>query len=183
MARGMPSMLALLGLAAFAGYQNRDKIASAMRDAQSRRDTPGAPQSGLDSALAGLGDLLQGGGLGGMGGSGRGMGGGLGELLQGAGASGGLRGGLGELLDNFRSSGHQDAADSWVRPGPNKGLTPDEVERAVGEENIRELSQRTGLSRDDLLQRLATNLPETVDRLTPDGQLPETDEDLFRRLT
>ena len=35
MSRGYPSMTALLGLLAIAGYQNRDKIAEMLRGAQS----------------------------------------------------------------------------------------------------------------------------------------------------
>jgi uncharacterized protein YidB (DUF937 family) len=152
-----PSMLALLGLAAFAGYQNRDKIAGAIKDAQTRRDDPNAQKSGLDHTLAGLGDLFDGNREG-----------------------GGLLGGLGELLDGFRSHGQAETADSWVTTGPNKGLTAAQVEDAVGADNIAELSKRTGLSRDELLERLATNLPDTVDRMTPKGKLPDTDDDLIK---
>ena len=64
-------------------------------------------------------------------------------------------------------------ADSWVTPGvPTQGLTPDQVRQAVGEETLTELSQRTGLSTDELLKRLATAIPQTVDTLTPGGQMP-----------
>jgi uncharacterized protein YidB (DUF937 family) len=159
MANRMPSMLALLGLVAFAGYQNRDKIAAAIKEAQSRRDTPGAPKSGLDNVLAGVGDFL--------------------DTSK---ERGGLAGGLTDLLDGFRSHGQSERADSWVRPGPNQGLTSTQVEEVVGADNIAELSRRTGLSRAELLERLATNIPETVDRLTPDGNLPATEDDLLRRL-
>jgi len=162
MARGMPSMLALLGLAAFAGYQNRDKIAEALRGAQDRRSTPGAPQSGLDGMLAGVGDLL-------------------GNVGQGGGGNV-LTGGLGDLLDSFRSSGHAEAADSRVRPGPNQGLTSAQVEQAIGSDNLAELSKRTGLSHEELLQRLATSIPDTVDRLTPEGRLPASEDEAFKRL-
>ena len=158
MANRMPSMLALLGLLAFAGYQNRDKIGAAIKDAQRRRDTPGEPTSGLDNVLGGVGDLL-----------------------DSSKERGGLAGGLNDLLDNFRSKGQAEKADSWVRPGSNKGLSASEVEEAVGADNLAELSQRTGLSREELLERLATNIPETVDRLTPDGRLPSTDDDLLKR--
>jgi len=133
MAKGMPSMLALLGLVAVAGYQNRDKISEALKGAQ----TPGR--------------------------TGR--------------SDGGLLGGLGDLMDSFKSAGQSETADSWVTPGvPTKGLTPQEVERAIGSENLDELSTRTGLSREDLLQRLATAIPETVDRLTPEGRWPTDDQ-------
>jgi uncharacterized protein YidB (DUF937 family) len=157
----MPSMLALLGLAAFAGYQNRDKIAAALKDAQQRRDTPGAPRSGLDDVLAGVGDLLAGNGKGGN------------VLTE----------GLGGILDTFRSSGQRETADSWVTPGvPTRGLTPAEVEQAIGRDNLGELSKRTGLSHEELLERLATAIPETVDRLTPDGHMPADDDEVKRLL-
>jgi uncharacterized protein YidB (DUF937 family) len=158
MANRMPSLLALLGLAAFAGYQNREKIGGAIRDAQARRDTPGAPQSGLDGILAGVGDLF-------------------------SGTDGNvLTGGLGDLMDRFKQAGQGDTADSWVNPGvPTRGLSPAEVEQAIGRENLDELSKRTGLRHEELLDRLATSIPETVDRLTPDGQMP-TEEEARRRL-
>ena len=150
---------ALLAVLAVAGYQNRDKIAAAIKEAQSRRDSPDAPKSGLDNVLAGVGDFL-----------------------DSSKERGGLAGGLSDLLDGFRSHGQAETADSWVRTGPNKGLTPDQVEEAVGADNIAELSRRTGLSRNDLLERLATNIPQAVDRVTPDGNLPATEDDLLKRL-
>src|SRR5690606_14274813 len=107
---------------------------------------------------------------------------GLGDLFEESTRSGGIAGGLGGLLDTFRSSSERETADSWITPGqPTRGLTPEQVERAVGTDNLEELSRRTGLSREELLQRLATNIPEVVDRLTPDGNMPSNDDDLLRR--
>ncbi len=156
MARGMPSMLALLGLLAVAGYQNRDKISNAL----------GGLQKDASDPNSGLGGLL----------------GGLGGALGGAGAAGGLTGGLGEILNSFKSAGHGEVADSWITPGvPTQGLTPDQVQQAVGEDNLAELTQRTGLSRAELLQRLSTSIPATVDQLTPGGRMP-TEEEVRQRL-
>lgn len=155
MSKGMPSMLALLGLVAVAGYQNRDKISEALKGLQS---------SGADGRNGVPGGIL----------------GGLGDMLGGNGAGtsyGGLAGGLGELMNTFKTAGQSETADSWVTPGvPTKGLTAQEVEQAIGSENLDELSSRTGLSRQELLQRLATAIPETVDRLTPDGRMPTDDQ-------
>jgi len=146
-------MLALLGLLAVAGYQNRDKISGALKGLQS----PGADGRTNGGLLGGLGDLLGGAGAGA--------------------AGGGLAGGLGDLMNSFKSAGQAETADSWVTPGvPTKGLSPQEVEQAIGSENLDELSARTGLSREDLLQRLATAIPETVDKLTPDGRMPTDDQ-------
>ncbi|MEP7241998.1 MAG: YidB family protein [Devosia sp.] len=155
--RGMPSMLALLGLLAVAGYQNRDKIGAALNNL------------GGGSAAGGTGQ----GGLGGMLG---GSGGGLGQILSGLGA-GGLTGGLGDLMNSFKNAGHAEVADSWVRPGvPTQGLTPEQVQQAIGDENLTQLAQQTGLSRDELLKRLATAIPETVDKLTPNGEMPTEEQ-------
>ena len=111
MANKMPSMLALLGLLAVAGYQNRDKISEALDGLKNRTPSPdGKPREGLDGILDGLGGLL-----------------------GGAAGGGGLAGGLGDLMDTFKKSGQADVADSWVTPGvPTKGLTPNQVEQAIG---------------------------------------------------
>lgn len=171
----MPSMVALLGLLAVAGYQNRDKISEALKGLQNRTGPDGAPvQDGLSSILGGLGDLF-GGGANGTDASRTAGGNGNGNVLT---------GGLGDLMDSFRNSGQSETADSWVTMGvPTKGLSPSQVEQAVGADNLAELSQRTGLSREELLKRLATAIPESVDRLTPGGNMPQSDAEMRDRLT
>ena len=158
-------MLALLGLLAVAGYQNRDKIGAALGGLQKDASDPNTPVGGLAQSLGGLFS----------GGTGS-QPGGLSGILAGLGGTG-LSGGLGDLLNSFKSAGHGAVADSWVTPGvPTQGLTPDQVRQAIGEENLTELSQRTGLSTDELLKRLATAIPQTVDTLTPGGQMPSEEQ-------
>ena len=170
----MPSMVALLGLLAVAGYQNRDKISEALKGFQKRSSTgpDGAPaQDGLSSILGSLGDLF---------------GGGTTDPSRPSGNGNGnvLTGGLGDLMDSFRNSGQSEVADSWVKTDvPTQGLSPSQVEQAIGNENLAELSQRTGLSREELLKRLATAIPESVDRLTPEGNMPRSDVEMRDRLT
>ena len=118
---------------------------------------------------SGLGGNL-GGGLGGL------LSGGLGGLLGGAAggaASGGL---LGGLLDQLRGRGFGDQVDSWVGTGQNKHLPPNEMARALGPDTITELEQHTGLPRDQLLDELSHELPDSIDRLTPGGRVPSDDE-------
>ena len=148
MSRGFPSMTALLGLLAIAGYQNRDKIAEMLGGLGQGK--PGAP------GQTGLGGLL----------------GQLSSSLGGASAGGVLSGGLGELLERFKQSGQGETAESWVRTGPNKPVTPFQLEQAVGPEVLETLSQQTGLSRDELLARLSRELPDAVDKYTPQGRIP-----------
>ena len=144
MSRGFPSMTALLGLLAIAGYQNRDKLAEMLGGKQ------GAPgQTGLGGLLGQLSGGLGAGGVGGL-----------------------LSGGLGELVERFKQSGQADAVNSWVSTGPNKQIAPSQVEQAIGPEVLETLSKQTGLSREEILARLSRELPEAVDKYTPQGRLP-----------
>jgi uncharacterized protein YidB (DUF937 family) len=145
MNRGFPSMTALLGLLAVAGYQNRDKLGELIKGLSG-----GAP-----GAAPGDGGLL----------------GKLGGALAGTSAGGLLSGGLGELIERFKQSGQSDTVDSWVQTGPNKPVSPPQIEQAVGADVLQTLSQQTGLSRDELLARLSRELPDAVDKYTPDGKM------------
>src|SRR3974390_1304536 len=100
MASKMPSLTALLGLLAIAGYQNRDKIAEMLKGAGATGDKPGSDtQPGLGGVLGNL--------------TGAGAAGGVGGLLG---------GGLGELLDRFKKSGQGEVAPPWGNKGPNKEI-------------------------------------------------------------
>ena len=79
---------------------------------------------------------------------------------------------LGDVLDRFRNAGAGSKVDSWVRPGPNQPVEPHEVEAAIDDETLSSLSQQTGLSREELIARITRDLPEAVDKMTPNGELP-----------
>jgi uncharacterized protein YidB (DUF937 family) len=153
MARGMPSMVALLGLLAVAGYQNRDKLGGLLNGMGGQPSDPANP----GQPTGGLGDMLNG----------------LGGMLGGASAGSVLSGGLGDLVDRFRQSGRSDQADSWIVDGrENVPVQASDLEETLGEDTIAELMEKTGLSRADLLERLTKTLPEAVNHLTPKGRLP-----------
>ncbi|WP_201842622.1 YidB family protein [Microvirga zambiensis] len=138
----------------------------------------GSPGGGLGDILGGqdgLSGMLggQGGGLGGgvSGGLGSALPGGLGGLLGGL-LGGGAGRGLGGLFDQFRQNGYGDHVDSWVSPGQNRRIAPDELSQALGPNTLEELEQQTGLPRQQLLSELSEELPDAVDQFTPDGRLP-----------
>lgn len=121
--------------------------------------------------MLGKGDMLaQPGGLGGL------LQGGLGGLLGGAGAGGLLSGGLQDLMKQFQDHGKGDKMQSWVSSGPNKPIDPNELEEALGQERVSWLMEQTGLSKQELLDGLARELPESVDKLTPAGHIPTEQE-------
>jgi len=158
MSRGMPSMTALLGLLALAGYQNRDKIAEMLKGATGNTQPGAGGQQGASDNPSNnpLGGLL----------------GNLSGALGGAGVGGLLGGGLGELLERFKENGQGDAAESWINKGPNKELPAPQLKQAIGADVLAALEQQTGLSQEELLARLSRELPTAVDQYTPDGRLP-----------
>jgi uncharacterized protein YidB (DUF937 family) len=134
-------------MVALAGYQNMDKITEFL-GGQSKNAAGGpAAQGGLGGLLAGLGGATSAGGM--------------------------LSGGLGELMERFNQTGHKDIASSWVGSGPNKDISASQLERALGPDVVTTLTQKTGLSREELLARLSRELPAAVDKYTPQGRLPQ----------
>jgi len=97
----------------------------------------------------------------------------LSGILAGTNLSDLLSGGLRDLINTFKQAGHGDAADSWVGHGPNKQIGRSELEQAIGPEVLETLSRQTGLTREEIVSRLSTNLPEAVDKYTPEGRLPQ----------
>jgi len=82
-------------------------------------------------------------------------------------------GGLREVLHRFRSAGATEQVDSWVGRGDNQPLQPEHVERAIDPSTLDELCRQTGLSREELVERITKDLPKSVDTLTPTGQMPQ----------
>jgi uncharacterized protein YidB (DUF937 family) len=151
MSRGLPSMTALLGMLALAGYQNRDKLAEMLKGASGGQSSSktGAQQGPLGDLLSSIGGAAAGGGVGGL-----------------------LGGGLGQLLDVFKQNGQGDAAESWINKGPNKELPPPQLKQAIDPDVLAALEKQTGLSQEEFLARLSRELPSAVDQYTPDGRIP-----------
>ena len=146
-------MLALLGLLAVAGYQNRDRLGEMLGriTGGGSGNQPGGPSA--RGSAGGLGDLL-------------------GGLLGGNAAGRDVSGGLSDLQETMAGRGHRDAADSWVQRGPNRELNAAQLEDALGPDTLEALGKHTGLSRGELLSRLQKVLPTAVDKMTPEGRLP-----------
>ena len=97
-------------------------------------------------------------------------------------------GGLGGLLAQLQRAGFGEQADSWVSRGANKPISPDAITQIFGRDGLEQVSRRAGLSPDDASRGLSELLPEVIDRMTPDGDVPDADAltrsvaDLARRL-
>jgi uncharacterized protein YidB (DUF937 family) len=90
---------------------------------------------------------------------------GLDQAIQGA-------GGLDGLIAQLRAGGLGDAVDSWESTGPNLPVEPQRLGSALGPDTVQRLSAGSGLDIGQLLPMLAMFLPQIIDMLTPDGQVP-----------
>jgi uncharacterized protein YidB (DUF937 family) len=87
-----------------------------------------------------------------------------------------LTGGMMDLVNQFRGAGKADAVDSWVARGPNQAVSANDLSKVLTEDQIAFLTDRTGMSREQLLAGLSERLPQVVDELTPEGRVPTADE-------
>ncbi|MEA2924214.1 MAG: hypothetical protein QOD25_1336 [Alphaproteobacteria bacterium] len=171
-----PITMAILALLAYKAVKH---IGGSQPGASPAAPPPAPVNAGLPGGLGGGLGSGPGGGLGG--GLGDLLKGGLGGLLGGAAAGSVISGGLGDLLKQFQQNGQGDTADSWVSPGPNKQISPGDLGKALGVDQINTLTSQTGLSREELLSGLSQYLPEAVNHLTPDGRVP-TESEMARHL-
>ena len=82
-------------------------------------------------------------------------------------------GGLQGVVNEFEKNGLGATVKSWVSTGPNQPISPDEVHKALGPDLLQQLAAKSGLSVQDIAQRLSQVLPEAVDKLTPNGAIPK----------
>jgi len=78
--------------------------------------------------------------------------------------------------DSCKPSRTKDWADlisSWISTGENLPINADQIREVLGNETISNLAAKAGISTDDLSAKLSEYLPGVIDKLTPDGSLPE----------
>ncbi len=118
----------------------------------------------LDSVVGALGQAAGGGG-----------GNGQAALLQaviGLLGQGGGAGGLAGLVNQFQQGGLGDVVQSWVSTGQNLPVSAEQLSGVLGQDTIGQLAQQLGMPQGDVAGQLSQLLPQVVDRLTPNGQLP-----------
>ena len=97
----------------------------------------------------------------------------LGQVLGGGSGGRGAAGGLGGLLEQLRHAGFGEQADSWVGRGASKPISPDAMTQIFGHDGLEQISRQAGISQDEASRGLSQLLPEVVDRMTPDGEVPD----------
>jgi len=117
----------------------------------------------LDSVVSAFGQSPQGGGAGGA------------ELLNvvvGMLGNSGQGGGLAALVQQFEQGGLGHVIGSWIGTGQNLPITPDQLHSVLGSEQVQQIAQQLGLNSSEVLGQLSQLLPQVVDKMTPQGQVP-----------
>jgi uncharacterized protein YidB (DUF937 family) len=86
-------------------------------------------------------------------------------------------GGVGAVLERFRQKGYGGHADSWVSTEPNQMIDADAVHNVVGGDELSRFGQQLGASEEDVAAGFAQILPEMVDQLSPEGNIPPEADD------
>ncbi|MGW8768745.1 YidB family protein [Streptomyces sp. NPDC055815] len=108
----------------------------------------------------------------------------MGALVQGQGGSGGNGSNpLGGLLDLLTRSGLTDQTQSWVGTGQNQAVSGAQIAEALPDDTLQKVAADAGVSPQEAADEIARSLPQAVDKLTPEGSLPQgaSLEEIIRR--
>ena len=81
-------------------------------------------------------------------------------------------GGLSGLVKAFEAKGLGSVVASWIGSGQNLPISADQIMSVLGPALLQKLAQASGNTPEQEAAVVSEALPQLVDRLTPDGQLP-----------
>jgi uncharacterized protein YidB (DUF937 family) len=84
-------------------------------------------------------------------------------------------GGLQGLIQTFKEKGLGDAVSSWISTGENQPVSGEQIQHTLGGNFIQQIAEQLGSSKSEVSGSLSNLLPEIIDKLTPNGTLPEGD--------
>lgn len=82
-------------------------------------------------------------------------------------------GGLQGLVQSFHDKGMGGIVSSWVGTGPNSPITADQIHQVLGSDQVKAIAAKAGISPDAASSAIAQVLPGLVDKLTPNGSVPD----------
>jgi uncharacterized protein YidB (DUF937 family) len=89
------------------------------------------------------------------------------------------QGGLQGLLGSLTQGGMAQQAASWVGQGQNQGVTGDMLKSVLGSGVLGNLGAQHGMNENEVSSGLASMLPELINQMTPQGQVPHNANDMI----
>lgn len=93
------------------------------------------------------------------------------QLLQ---QNGGIEG----ILGKFQQAGYAEQAQSWISTGQNEPISADALQQVLGHGQLGQIAQQLGIGQSEAAGGLASVLPQLIDQMTPQGQVPQNSSDL-----
>jgi uncharacterized protein YidB (DUF937 family) len=81
-------------------------------------------------------------------------------------------GGLAALVQQFQQGGLGEIINSWISTGQNLPVSADQLSGVLGNERLGSLASQLGMPQQEVAGSLSQLLPQVIDKLTPNGQLP-----------
>jgi uncharacterized protein YidB (DUF937 family) len=93
-------------------------------------------------------------------------------------------GGISGLEKMFQQGGLGAVFSSWVSTGQNLPISADALQNVLHSGALQEAAQRAGIDPNQLAGMMSTLLPHLVDKLTPNGQIPDANalQSMFKSL-
>jgi uncharacterized protein YidB (DUF937 family) len=84
-------------------------------------------------------------------------------------------GGIEGLMSSFSDKGLGEVVSSWIGNGENLPISPEQIQQVLGSGQVQQIAEKLGVSSGEASSGLAEMLPRIVDKLTPEGSLPNQD--------
>ena len=83
-------------------------------------------------------------------------------------------GGIAGMMQNFQQNGLGNLVQSWISTGHNLPISPEQIQQVLGHQQVAQIADQAGVSHEEASSGLASLLPQIVDKLTPNGQVPQS---------
>ena len=90
-------------------------------------------------------------------------------------------GGLQGILAKAQQAGYGEQVQSWIGTGQNMPIDASALSQIFGHGQLGQIAQQLGVSHEEAAGQLAQTLPQVVDEMTPQGQIPADHGDLVSR--
>jgi len=88
-------------------------------------------------------------------------------------------GGLAGVLEKFKDNGLAEQTASWIGKGDNSPVSAAQIVSVLGDGQIAQMAAKFGITPEVLIGLIAEHLPNVIDRLTPDGEVPADSNNLL----
>jgi uncharacterized protein YidB (DUF937 family) len=89
------------------------------------------------------------------------------------------QGGISGLIEKFQQGGLGEIAQSWIGTGDNLPISAEQIQSVLGNETVANIAAKFGVDPEQAAGQLSSVLPQLIDGLTPNGQVPEGGSDLL----